>query len=468
MHNAHTIPAHIFRGNDIRGLVGKDLDAETYAAIGKGYGTLIRQSEQTTVYVGYDSRNSSQAFAEAFAEGLAATGCTVRLLGMVPTPVLYYAATRDNTSFGAMITASHLPATYNGVKLCRGSASLSQQQMTALRELVYSNEFVVADGAVLPTQQIADEYIEYVLSTIAHPTTIKVVLDCQNGAASLIAPKLIGKLATLTATIHCDPQAGYPFERPDPQHAANLVPLQASVRENNADLGIAYDGDADRVAIVDHNGDYVLADYVLALFARSMLSEAEHVGAKVVFDVLSSSTVYDEVIKGGGEALWCKSGHSYIKQMMVQEGAKLGGESSGHIFFADRYPGYDDGIYASCRLIELLQQQNDPLAVLVQTLQLYVTSPEERPYCPDDQKRQVIEALKNALGETDYTYTTLDGMEIYFPHGRGVVRFSNTEPALSVRFEASNANALAEYSEAIWHKLSAAAHACGVELLRQE
>jgi phosphomannomutase / phosphoglucomutase len=466
MHKANTIPAHIFRGNDIRGLVGKDLDAETYTAIGKGFGTLIRSSGQSRVYVGYDSRDSSQAFAQAFAQGLATTGCAVRLLGMVPTPVLYYAATRDANAFGAMITASHLPATYNGVKLCRGSAALSQDAMTALRELVYGGEFTVEAGEVAPAEQIADEYIEYVLGTIQHPTSVKVVLDCQNGAASEIAPRLIGRLATLTATIHCDPQAGYPFERPDPQHAANLVPLQAKVRETNADLGIAYDGDADRLAVVDHNGEYVLADYVLALFARSMLAQPEHAGAKVVFDVLSSSTVYDEVLKRGGEPLWCKSGHSYIKQMMVKEGAKLGGESSGHIFFADRYPGYDDGIYASCRLIELLHTQKAALALQVQTLQLYVTSPESRPHCPDDRKRQVIEELKTALSGGEYQYTTLDGIEIYFPHGRGVVRFSNTEPALSVRFEASNPDDLAEYSAAIWHKLTTAARSCGVELAR--
>lgn len=461
------VPAGIFRGNDIRGRVDTDLTAETYVLLGQGYGSFVRSKHQSLVYVGYDSRPTSRAFAEAFVRGLVATGCHVHLLGMVPTPVLYYAATREGKAFGAMITASHLPATYNGVKLCRGSASLDQQEARAIREAIQSEEFVIDNGVLHQDAQIADEYIAYVTASIPTRSQIKIVLDCQNGAASLIAPRLLKEIGTVVAAIHSDPDAPYPFERPDPQIPANLVPLREQVVATGADLGIAYDGDADRLAVVDSRGEYVLADYVLALLAADLLRAPENSGAKVVFDVLSSQTLYDAVTRHGGTPIWAKSGHAFIKEAMVNEGAKLGGESSGHICFADRYLGYDDGIYTSCRLIELLDHAQQPLSALVETLSLYVTSPESRPHCPDDKKHLVIETFKQALRASGTSFTTLDGVEVPFPHGRGVVRASNTEPVLSIRFEASSAAELEQYSQSLWPRLREAAQAHGVTLTEQ-
>lgn len=442
----------IFRGSDIRGEVGRDLTGGTAEQIGKAYGTYVRRKGGQRVYVGYDNRPSSNGLADAFVNGLTATGCRVIEVGLVPTPVLYFASVKDNGSFGTMITGSHLPVTSNGFKFCQGSRPLHGENIRQLYEIALEEAFILDDGSRSPSKSAVNEYLEQILQLKIHKSGIKIVVDCQNGAASEIAPALFERLGVSVYRLHCDLTAPYPFERPDPQHSANLGPLQQLVKEVNADLGIAYDGDADRLGVVDNRGDPIPADRIVAVFARDVL--ARDPGAKVVFDILSSQVLADEINKNGGRPIVWKSGHSFIKDKLHEEGALLAGESSGHIFFADRYFGYDDGIYASCRLLELVSRSDKSLSQLMETVPRMFTSPEERPHCPDDKKFQIVKDVQSAFRQGGYQLTTVDGVKIQFPKGWGLVRASNTEPALSLRFEAMTADDLRSYHEIVWKKLA--------------
>lgn len=447
-----TINPAIFRGSDVRGKVDKDLTEVTAEIIGKAYGTYVRKRDRQKVYVGYDNRPSSNKLADAFINGLVATGCEVMELGLVPTPALYFASVKDNSSFGAMVTGSHLPVTSNGFKFCQGSQTLHGENIRRLYDIASGGEFILGDGSRSSFKAAVSEYVEHILQLKIHKSGMKVVVDCQNGAASEVAPALFEKLGVLVHRLHCDPTAPYPFERPDPQYSAHLEPLQKLVKEIDADVGIAYDGDADRLGVVDDRGDHIPADRIVAIFARDVL--ARNPGAKVVFDILSSQVLADEISKNGGTPIVWKSGHSFIKDKLHEEGALLAGESSGHIFFADRYFGYDDGIYASCRLLELLSRSDESLAQLMETVPRLFTSPEERPRCPDDKKFQIVKDIQTAFYQDGYQLTTVDGVRIQFPNGWGLVRASNTEAVLSLRFEATTLDDLELYREIVWEKLA--------------
>jgi phosphomannomutase/phosphoglucomutase len=447
-----TINPEIFRGSDIRGKVGKDLTEGTSERIGKAYGTYVRQKGGQRVYVGYDNRPSSNKLADAFVDGLVATGCKVTELGFVPTPLLYFASVKDSGSFGAMITGSHLPVTSNGFKFCQGSRTLHGESIRQLYDIAVEEEFVSGDGSRSLSKSAVSEYIEHISQLELHRSGMKVVVDCQNGAASELAPALFERLGVSVHRLHCDPTAPYPFERPDPQESANLEPLRKQVLKVAADVGIAYDGDADRLGVVDNRGNHISADRIVAVLARDVL--AGNPGAKVVFDILSSQVLADEIIKNGGTPIVYKSGHSFIKDKLHEAGALLAGESSGHIFFADRYFGYDDGIYASCRLLELLSRSDKSLSQLMETVPRLFTSPEERPRCPDDKKFQIVREIQIAFDQDGYQLVTVDGVRIQFPKGWGLVRASNTEAALSLRFEATTADELGLYREIVWKKLA--------------
>jgi phosphomannomutase/phosphoglucomutase len=452
MGTSGTINPTIFRGSDIRGKVDKDLTDVTAKIIGKAYGTYVRQKGKQKVYVGYDNRPSSNKLADAFVDGLVATGCKVMELGFVPTPLLYFASVRDGGSFGTMITGSHLPATSNGFKFCQGSRTLHGENIRQLYDIASGEEFISGDGSRSSSKSVVSEYIEHILQLKIHKPGMKIVVDCQNGAASELAPALFEKLGVLVHRLHCDPTAPYPFERPDPQYSAHLEPLRKLVKEVDADVGIAYDGDADRLGVVDNRGNHIPADRIVAIFARDVL--ARNPGAKVVFDILSSQVLADEISKNGGTPIVWKSGHSFIKDKLHEEDALLAGESSGHIFFADRYFGYDDGIYASYRLLELLSRSDESLSQLMETVPRIFTSPEERPHCPDDKKFQIVKDIQTAFRQDRYQLTTVDGVRIQFPKGWGLVRASNTEAALSLRFEATTADELRLYREIVWEKLA--------------
>lgn len=452
----------IFRQYDIRGKAGEDLSNMTAEKIGKAFATYVNKTGKQTVYVGQDNRPSSKRLADAFIDGLVACGCCVIELGLVPTPVLYFASTRDSGSFGAMITGSHLPATSNGFKFCQGNQSLYGEIISQLYDIASKESFALGKGSRSVSRAAVQEYVEYIAQLKIQEPGLKVIVDCQNGAASELAPALLHRLGMSVNYLHCDTASPYPFERPDPQISANLAPLRKQVLAAAADVGIAYDGDADRLGVVDDRGNHVPADHVVAILARDVL--AENPGAKVVFDILSSQVLADEIVRNGGVPIAWKSGHSFIKDKLREEGALLAGESSGHIFFADRYFGYDDGIYASCRLLELLSRSDKSLSQLVRALPSIFTSPEERPHCPDDKKFQIVEDFKAAFNREDYPLITVDGVRIQFPKGWGLVRASNTEAALSLRFEATDANELESYRAIVWENLAEIGRRHGVEL----
>jgi phosphomannomutase/phosphoglucomutase len=451
----------IFRGTDIRGKVDQDLTKDVVEKIGRALGTYIQAQSGQTVYLGHDNRLSSGGLANAFARGVVACGSNVIELGLVPTPVLYFATARDKGSFGAMITGSHLPATSNGIKFCKGEQALYGKVIRQIYDITASEEFIPGTGCRTFSTTITEEYMAHVAQLNVKPN-LSVVIDCQNGAASTLAPNLFAKLGVSVDCLHCKQDDPYPFERPDPQISANLEPLCRRVKQINADLGIAYDGDADRLGVVDDQGNHVSADRIVAIFARDILTS--NPGAKVVFDVLSSQVLSEEIKRNGGTPIAWKSGHSFIKDKLHEEGALLGGESSGHIFFADRYFGYDDGIYASCRLLELLSKSDRPLSHLMGTLLHVFTSPEERPHCPEDKKFQVVEDLEAAFRRENYPLVVVDGVRVQFPKGWGLVRASNTEAVLSLRFEATNADDLEQYRTLVWRKLVEIGHRHGLEL----
>ena len=450
-----TLDPAIFKKYDIRGQVGAQINAVTATRVAHAFGTHIQRHSGTgsnTVYVGHDNRPSSRPLAIAFCQGLVASGCEVITLGQVPTPLLYFAVARDENAFGAMITASHLSSRSNGFKFCHGRAPLYGETITQLRDIALEGTFASGKGSERTHAGIVDEYMAYVQAqiTLARPG-LRVVVDSLNGAASEVAPQLLRALSAEVIPLHCDPAQPYPFKKPDPSVASNLVPLQAQVLESRAVLGVAYDGDADRLGVVDDQGRYVSADLVLALLARDVLQAQP--GGKVVFDILCTQAVEQEIRANGGVPIFWKSGHAFIKDKLLEEQAVLAGESSGHIFFADRYFGYDDGIYASCRLLELLARSDQPLSALLATLPPAIISPEERPACPENLKFQLVSEVEQTFREAGYPLITVDGVRITFPEGWGLVRASNTEAVLSLRFEAATETALRAYHEITWDKL---------------
>ncbi len=445
------LPRTIFKKYDIRGRVGAEINAEAVAQIGRAYGTYVQDEGRRKVYVGYDNRPASRELAASLAAGLLETGCAVVDVGMVPTPLLYFAATRDGDAFGAMVTASHLPATSNGVKFCRGRWPVYGETIAHLRDLAEAGTFRRGMGERRTAPDTVGTYIAYVARQLSLPRPLTVAVECLNGAASVCAPRLLEQLGVRVIPVHCDPHAPYPCERPDPSIPANTRALQEAVKAHGADVGLAYDGDADRLGVVDETGNYVFADRVLALLARDILRH--HPGGKVVFDILSTQALADAVEQSGGVPVFWKSGHAFIKEKLHTEGAVLAGESSGHIFFADRYFGYDDAIYASCRLVALLARQRDPLSALVVSLPQTYLSPEERPPCPDEAKAPIVAEITEAFRAEGYPVVTVDGVRITFPQGWGLVRASNTEAVLSLRFEAATPEALEAYRAEVWARL---------------
>jgi phosphomannomutase/phosphoglucomutase len=450
----------IFRALDIRGKTETDLDDAAVAAIGKAFGTYVVNQGGSSVYAGYDNRASSPGLADAFIAGVVSTGCKVSCLGMGPTPAVYFASSQEDNSFGAIITASHLPAAWNGIKFCQGGKTLYPG---AIKEIAVAETFTAGTGERIEALHVVEQYADYLYKQFKESITgSTVVIDCQNGAASVFAPAVFKRFDIAAECIHCDPAEPYPFEKPDPQNEANLLPLSEHVKALKASCGIAFDGDADRLGVIDDQGRFISADRILALYARDVLSN--HPGAVVICDILCSQIPADETTRLGGEAIIWRSGHTFIKEKLAETGAMLAGESSGHMFFADRYFGYDDGVYAALRLIELLAAKEQMLSDLLATLPQMYTTPEQRPHCPDDLKFKLVDEVRDYFTAEGYDMTTVDGVRIYFENGWGLVRSSNTEPVLSIRFEAGNEQDLQAYHDLVWEKVTMLGREHGAEL----
>ena len=436
-----TINPKIFKTYDIRGNVTDELTPEVAVLIGKALGTYFQHiCGQQQVVVGYDMRLSSLELFNGLTAGLTMTGCDVFNIGQVATPVLYHQAFVLGTA-GVMITGSHLAKEFNGFKIVVGNKPVFGMDIQTLYDVIGTGLFEEGHGKIYVIDSINASYKEMLTASFRRGRSLKIVVDAGNGMGGIYAPTILRGLGHDITELYCEPNGNFPNHHPNPEKSENMQDLADKVKTLGADVGLAFDGDADRVGVVDEQGNHISADKILAWLATDILPRHPE-GAVVVGDVLSSQVLFDTVEAYGGEPLIWASGHARIKAKMQAEGAVFGGESSGHMFFADRYAGFDDGIYAAGRVVELLASGAQPLSAHLARLPHMYTTPEYRPHCPDEKKRPILNMLRRKLRHEKIV--DVDGLRVLFPNGWGLVRASGTEPVLSLRFEAyTEADALA-------------------------
>ncbi len=430
----------IFREYDIRGVVDKDITEQDVVLIGKGFGTYLRGKNRCKVTVGRDCRLSSDKYRDLVIEGLLATGCDVVDIGVCPTPVFYFSIRQLKKEGGIMVTASHNPPEYNGFKLCSGYDTIFGEQIQKLRQIIEGGTFANGSGTA-ETADVVTPYKEFLQENIKLARPLRVGIDAGNGTAGVVAVPIIRNLGCEVFDLYCDMDGDFPNHEPDPTVAKNMQDLIGLVREKGLDVGIGYDGDGDRIGIIDEKGDIIWGDQLMIMYAREILSRKP--GATFISEVKCSQTLYNDIEKHGGRAIMWKTGHSLIKQKMKEVKADLAGEMSGHMFFADRYFGYDDAIYASCRLLEILASTGKSVTELLSDVPRTYATPEIRVPCPDDRKFQVVRDVTEYFRQ-QYDIIDIDGVRILFEDGWGLVRASNTQPALVLRFEALSQTRLSE------------------------
>jgi phosphomannomutase/phosphoglucomutase len=455
---AMKINPQIYREYDIRGVVDKDLTPEIVRRLGQGFGTYMASQGHFKLVVGRDGRLSSKAFKEALAEGLISTGCDIIDIGLCPTPVYYFSIFHLNREGGMMVTGSHNPPEFNGFKVSVGRSTIFGEEIQKLGRLIDRGKFITGNGKVLD-KEIIRPYQDYIKKDIKLEKKMRVVIDAGNGTAGAVAGPLLRGLGCEVEELYCEIDGRFPNHFPDPTIPKNLKDLTDRVKKLRADVGIGYDGDADRLGVVDDRGNIIWGDQLMILFSREILNEKK--GATFIAEVKCSQNLFDDVEKHGGRALMWKTGHSLIKEKMKEEKAILGGEMSGHIFFADRYFGYDDAIYASCRLIELLSKTDKKLSQLLEDIPKTQITPEIRVDCPDEIKFKVVDRVKEEL-KKDHSVIDVDGVRVRFEDGWGLVRASNTQPVLVLRFEALTEKRLQEIRKLVEDKVQEA-----VESLRK-
>jgi phosphomannomutase/phosphoglucomutase len=441
----------VFREYDIRGLAEKDFDADFALLLGKVHGTAIADIGGTQVAVSRDCRTTSDLYADAVITGLVSAGLHVYDIGVCPTPLLYFSLFHLDIDGGIQVTASHNPSEYNGFKICLGKDTLHGQQIQEIRAKMERNEFRGKAGGTVERYEIVPPYYEYLLADVpklARP--LKLVIDAGSGVGGPVAPPIFRRLGCTVSEIACTPDADFPFHHPDPTVPENLAMLIEKVKHENADLGIAYDGDADRIGAVDEVGNILWGDELLILFSRDVLQR--NPGSIIISEVKCSQRLYDDIARNGGRPIMWKAGHSLLKAKMKETGALLAGEMSGHMFFKERYFGYDDAIYASLRLVEILAKTDRPLSVMLADLPKCVSTPEIRIDCPDDKKFMLAKKATEYFRQY-YDIIDIDGVRVKFAEGWGLIRASNTQPSLVLRFEATSEAKLNEYRALIENKL---------------
>lgn len=457
----------LFREYDIRGIVGKELTEEVAEKIGRAFATVARDRGVRTVSVGRDGRLSSPLLRDRLVQGLTAGGMNVLDIGVCPTPVLYFSLFRLPVQGGVMITGSHNAAEYNGFKVCIGTEALHGEEIQHLRRIIESGRFSSGAGTV-SSYPILPEYLAYLEENFrsVRADHLHVVIDCGNGAASLTAKAALEQMGCRVTALYCELDGKFPHHHPDPTVVENLQDLICTVKEKGADVGIGYDGDADRIGAVDEQGNILWGDRLMVVFSRDIL--AERPGSTILSEVKASQSLYDDIRRHGGRPIMWKTGHSLIKAKMKEESAVLAGEMSGHMFFADRYFGYDDAVYASCRLVEVLAKTGKSLSSLVADLPPTEVTPEIRVDCPDTIKFELVKRVQDSFleqaragqalhpGLAIRDVVTIDGLRVIFDDGWGLIRASNTQPALVLRFEASSPERLAAIRNLIESELERA------------
>lgn len=466
------INEHIFRKNDIRGVFPEDLNPDVIYKIGLAYGTYVKQffDSEITIAVGHDARTHSGLLSDALVKGLVETGIKVLDIGICPTPVLYFACYIDQTNYqslfnlpdvngGIMITGSHNPPEYNGLKMLIDKRTLQEEDILAIKNIVLSNNYSKEEEKPPIRMELNSSYKDYLRSKFTSFDKLKVVIDSSNGTAGLIVPDLLKKLGCEVIQLFSKPDGTFPFHHPDPTLPENMKMLASIVQDNNADIGFGYDGDTDRIGIVSSNGNVIWGDDLMIILAREIVKEQQDKDKlKFIGEVKCSQRMYDFITNLGAKPLMCKTGHSFIKQMMKDENALLACEMSGHIFFADKYFGYDDAIYATLRVLEIVDRykhqrgRSFEIDDLLKDLPPIINTPEIRIKSSDKNKFKIIENIEREIMKTREELgikdiITIDGLRILFQDGFALVRASNTEPILVSRYEARSQVQLEKYQK---------------------
>jgi phosphomannomutase/phosphoglucomutase len=426
----------VFREYDIRGVVEEDFDDEFVIDLGRAYATMLQRAGKHTITVGRDCRLSSDRLFHLLLEGLLPSGINAVDIGVVPTPLLYFSVLKWNMDGGVMITGSHNAAEYNGFKLGIGTSTIFGDDIQEARRIIERGEF--AGGThkgTLTVRPVLPDYSDFIRRNFSFGRSFKVAVDGGNGCGGVVAAPLMRELGLETVELFIDMDGRFPNHHPDPTVEANMQDLIAAVRSSGAIVGIAYDGDADRIGAIDETGKIVWGDELMVLFSRAILEQQP--GAAVIGDVKCSKRMYDDIQRHHGRPIMWKTGHSLIKSKLKEEHAALAGEMSGHMFFADRYYGFDDAIYASFRLLEIIDRGDKGLGAMLSDLPPTRSTPEIRVDCPDEEKFRIVKRLADYF-RAHYDVIEIDGVRVNFEHGWGLVRASNTQPALVLRFEAQD------------------------------
>jgi len=429
----------IFRAYDIRGVVTDALTPDVVREIGRSFGSECRRRDQHTVVVARDGRLSGPALIGALTEGLLSTGCDVIDIGMVPTPVLYFATHSLQTGTGIMVTGSHNPPDYNGLKMMIGGDTLFGDGITALYRRLLDGEIDSGQGT-RSEKDIGDEYLQRILGDVKLKKKMRVGIDCGNGVAGVMAPKLFRQLGCEVVEFYCDVDGTFPNHHPDPSKPENMRDLIAAVVDQQLDIGLAFDGDGDRVGIIDNLGKLIWPDRQLILFAEDVIGR--NPGARIIFDVKCSRLLPRAIVAAGGEPEMWKTGHSFIKARIKETGALLGGEMSGHIFFKERWYGFDDALYAGARMLEILSVRDESAHAVFSAIPDSINTPELNVEFAEDEHHKFIERFVANAAFDGAQLTTIDGVRADYDDGWGLVRASNTTPVLVIRFEADTQAAL--------------------------
>jgi phosphomannomutase/phosphoglucomutase len=440
----------MFREYDIRGIVKLDFSGAVVESLGKAFGTYISRQKGNVISVSGDIRESSPELKTNFINGVLSTGVNVIDTGMLPTPVNYYSMYHLNTDAAVQITGSHNPNEFNGFKFSCMNESFYGKKIQLLKNMILNEDFVKGEGK-LKKQEVLNDYIQMLCSKIKLNKKLKVIIDSGNACACLTVPQTLKKLDVEVEELYCNVDSSFPNHHPDPTVDSNLNDIISKIKEGEFDLGMAFDGDADRIVVIDENGEIIRSDNLICLFLPETITSENK---KIIFDVKCSEALEKMIVRYGGEPLMWKTGHSLIKDKMKIERAKFAGEMSGHIFFADDYYGYDDALYVGLRLLKILSNTNKTLSQLTSKIPKYYSTPEMRIDCKDDKEKFKITEKAVQYFTDNYDCITIDGVRIKFENGWGLVRSSNTQPVIVCRFEATTQNDLNQMKEMVLTKLS--------------
>ncbi len=439
-----SIDSTIFKAYDIRGIVDKTLTVDAVYWIGRALGAEAEARGEQQIYVARDGRLSGPKLIEALTKGLRDAGRDVTDLGMEPTPVLYYAAYALGTGSGIMLTGSHNPPEYNGIKMVLGGTTLSGPDIQALRERIETNDLTEGEGKY-DTATVTKQYIERITSDIKLSRKLKIIVDCGNGVPGAVAPALLRELGCEVSELFCEVDGNFPNHHPDPSQPENLVDLKQALADQHADIGLAFDGDGDRLGVVTPTGNVIWADRQMMLYAQDVLSR--NPGAEIIYDIKCTTNLAKIIEQAGGKATMWKTGHSFIKAKLKESGALLAGEMSGHIFFKERWYGFDDALYTAARLLEILTKDGRSADDIFNSLPDNINTPELKLHTAEGEHHPLVEKLVAAASFPDAKVTTIDGLRVDFNDGFGLVRASNTTPCLVFRFEAESETALTRIQE---------------------